>query len=220
MNRPKFQLKRRAFLRGAGTAGLVLPFLESLPERSAFAQDGSKPTFGLFLCTSCGVVGDQFWPSSRGALTTAGLAADSGRATSILADYADRLLMVSGVNYPGFASGCSHADGLAKCLTANTTSGGGNNVTANGPSCDTVIAEKLGVSPLTLYAGIKEGYIDEKLSFSAANKVRAAEGNPYNVYLDLSGLLDPTTGGPSPVANQLAARRKSVNDLVRGDLGS
>ena len=220
MKRPLFQLNRRAFLRGAGTTGLALPFLESLPERSAFAQDGSKPIFGFFLCTSCGVVGNKFWPSQKGQLTTAGMAADSGKATSILADYADRLLIVNGVNYPGFASGCSHADGLAKCLTANGTSGSGNNVTANGPSCDTVIAEKLGVSPLTLYAGIKEGYINEKLSFSGPGKVRAAEGNPYNVYLDLAGLLDPGTGGPSPMANQLAARRKSVNDLVREDLNS
>jgi hypothetical protein len=220
MKRSPFKLDRRAFLRGAGTAGLALPFLEGIPERSAFAAGASTPTFGFFLCTSCGVVGNKFWPGETGELTTAGLAADTTKAVSILADYADRLLMVSGVNYPGSAAGCSHADGLAKCLTASSTSGGSNNVMPSGISCDTVIAEGLGVTPLTLYAGLKGGYIEEKLSFSAPGKVRAAEGNPYNVYLDLAGLLDQSTGEPTPMVDQLVARRKSVNDLVRGDLQS
>jgi len=218
LDRSRFKLNRRAFLRGAGTAGLVLPFLESLPNRSAFAAEGT-PKFGLFLCTACGVVGNKFWPTAAGALTTASMEADE-KATSILAPYADRLLLVSGVNYPGNASGCSHADGLAKCLTAAGTSGGGANVTPTGISCDTAIAEGLGVSPLTLYAGLKGGYIEEKLSFSAPGKVRAAEGNPYNVYLDLAGLLDDSTGTPTPMADFLFERRKSVNDLVRGDLGT
>lgn len=214
----RFKLNRRAFLRGVGTAGLALPFLESLPHRSAFAA-GETPRFGLYLCTSCGVVGNKFWPSSMGALTTEGMSGD-GKAVGILADYADRLLMVRGVNYPGRASGCSHADGLAKCLTAADTTGGGANVVPSGVSCDTVVAEALGVSPLTLYAGLKGGYIEEKLSFSAPGQVRAAEGNPYNVYLDLAGLLDNSTGTPTPMADYLFERRKSVNDLVRGDLSS
>jgi hypothetical protein len=82
-----------------------------------------------------------------------------------------------------------------------------------------VIGEQLGTTPLTLYAGQKGGYIHEKLSFSAGGQVRAAEGNPYNVYLDLAGLLD-ASGQPSPMADQLALRRKSINDLVSGDLNS
>lgn len=215
----RFKLGRRNFLRGAGTAGLVLPFLESLPERSAFAQD-EKPTFGFFICTSCGVVGKNFWPNQTGALTTAGLAGDTSKAVSVLADHADRLLLVRGVNYPGRGSGCSHADGLSKCLTAGDVSGASNLVVPSSVSCDTVIANGLGVQPLTLYAGLKGGYIDEKLSFSAPGTVRAAEGNPYNVYLDLAGLLDKETGEPTPMADQLAISRKSVNDLVRGDINS
>src|SRR6187551_1431807 len=151
MIRSRVKLNRRTFLRGAGTAGLALPFLESIPERSAFAQDGSTPRFGLFLCTSCGVVGNRFWPTELGALTTESMS-DPQKSTSVLADYADRLLMVRGVNYPGRASGCSHADGLAKCLTANETTGGGANVVPSGISADTVIASGLGVNPLTLYA--------------------------------------------------------------------
>ncbi|HEX6273272.1 MAG TPA: DUF1552 domain-containing protein, partial [Polyangiaceae bacterium] len=79
-----------------------------------------------------------------------------------------------------------------------------------------------GVEPLTLYAGLKGGYINEKLSFTAAGQVRAAEGNPYNVYMRLMGLVPPGgtggTGGTSGTANQLVLQRKSVNDLVRAEM--
>ncbi len=225
MNPTKFSKKpdrvfnsRRAFLRGVGTTGLALPFLESLPERSAFAQDGSNAVFGLFIMTSCGVVRPRFWPSSMGALTTQGMAGDTGRAASVLADHADRLLFVEGLGYPNGSVGCGHASGLAQSLTGARISGSGPDVLPDGVSCDHVIAEGLGVNPLTLYAGLKGGYIDEKVSFTAPRTVRAAEDNPYNVYLDLAGLLDSGTGGPTPVAGDLAAKSKSINDLVREDL--
>ena len=48
-------INRRAFLRGAAGVSLALPFLESLPERSAWAA-GDDPIFSLFICTACGVV--------------------------------------------------------------------------------------------------------------------------------------------------------------------
>ena len=35
--RKPFSINRRAFLRGAGTVAIGLPFLEGLPERSAWA---------------------------------------------------------------------------------------------------------------------------------------------------------------------------------------
>ncbi len=223
------RINRRAFLYGAGTAGVALPFLEGMPERSAFAQS-AKPVFGLFVCTANGVVQqyreepERFWPSALGPLTTQNMQADSAeRCTGILAEHADRLLIVRGVNYPAPLSGCGHAQGLVQCLTASGPTGSGNAATSTGPSADTVIANALnppGVSPLTLYSGMKQGYIDEKLSFSSAGQVRAAEGNPYSVYQRLAGLLDPNTGEPTGMADQLAARRKSVNDLIRNDLNS
>lgn len=217
-------LSRRAFLRGAGTLGVGLPFLEGMPSRSAWAQD-ENPVFGLFICTSNGVVQkwsnepEKFWPSATGPLTTASMQADAAeRATGLLAEHASKLLLVRGVNYPGGPPGCGHAQGLVQCLTAAAPTGSANNATSTGPSADTVLAEGLGVEPLTLYSGMKQGYIDEKLSFSAAGKVRAAEGNPYNVYQRLAGLVQPGSGEPSGMADRLALRRKSVNDLVREEL--
>lgn len=228
MNHPRKTINRRAFLYAAGTAGVALPFLEGLPERSAFAQTPPNPVFGLFICTANGVVQasgsepERFWPTALGPLTTAGMSAFAAeRCTGILAQHAARLLIVRGIKYPTGITGCGHAQGLVQCLTGRAPTGSGNLATSTGPSADTVIANGVnsaGVTPLTLYSGMKGGYIDEKLSFSDAGQVRAAEGNPYNVYLRLAGLLDPGTGGPTPEASQLALRRKSVNDLIRDQI--
>jgi hypothetical protein len=98
-------INRRAFLRGAGTVAVGLPFLESLPERSAWAQS-QTPVFGLFIVTSCGVVQkwgsepEKFWPTAVGELTTANMTAMTDRAVGVLADHASRLLVVRGVKYP------------------------------------------------------------------------------------------------------------------------
>jgi hypothetical protein len=234
VNQRKPFVNRRAFLRAAGTLGVGLPFLEGLPERSAFAQ-AETPKFGLFICTANGVVQagggepEKFWPSAEGELTTASMQASAAdRCTGILADHASHLLFVRGINYPYGSSGCGHAQGLVQSLTSSKPTGANNNATSTGPSADTVIAQQLnpmGVDPLTLYSGMKGGYIDEKFSFSAAGQVRAAEGNPYNVYQRLVGLAPPDggaggTGGTGGMADQLALRRNSVNDLIREELNS
>jgi hypothetical protein len=226
------RINRRAFLRGAGGVAIALPFIEGIPERSAFGALPTKPVFAFFICTANGVVqavgGDpeRFWPSALGAIDTAKLTAATDRAASVLAPHAANLLFVKGVNYPGMGGGgCGHADGLVYALTASKPTGSRNNVVSSGESVDTTIAKLVnpaGVDPLTLYSGLKEGYINEKLSFSAAGQVRSAEGNPYNVYKKLMGVATPTgtPGGGTTVLDQLVKRRKSANDLVRAELNT
>lgn len=222
---------RRAFLQTLGSLGLSLPFLEALPERSAWAQSAPPPVFGLFICTANGVVQsfrdepEKFFPPALGALTVAGMQAfASDRATGVLADHADQLTIVRGVKYPFPNNGCGHALGLLQCLTAARPTGTSNTATASGISADTRIADALnpaGVEPLSLYSGLKEGFINEKLSFRAPNQVRAAEGDPWNVYQRLVGLTgSPMASGAPGMADQLVLRRKSVNDLVREELSS
>lgn len=228
------QLNRRAFLRGAGTLAVGLPFLESMPWRSAWAQS-DEPVFSFFICQSCGVVDGEFWPNMTG--PAAGNL--GGYAVSALEPYADRLLIVRGVNFPlSSPSGCGHAQGLSQVLTGVTPSGNGPNAAGGGPSIDTTIASQVnpnGTPPLAMYAGLKGGYINERLSFVSAGQVRAAEGNPYQVYRDLVGLapsggmpaaanpapMDPATmGDTQAVVNEMAVRRNSVNDFVREELNN
>jgi hypothetical protein len=214
---------RRAFLRGAAGITLGLPFLEGLPERSAWAA-GQEPVFSLFIGAACGVVGPSFFPDSTGPLTVAGLTA-AGKATSELARHADNLLFVTGVNWPGLTPrSCSHAQGSCMELTARPSTGSGSQATATGPSADVVIADKVqpGIDPLTLYAGnLHNGYIAERLSFTTTGQVRSAADNPYTLYQQLVGLAAPdgtmTTEGQQ-MAQLLLKSRKSVNDVVRIEL--
>lgn len=214
------RLNRRAFLRGAAGATVALPFLESLPERSAWAAD-EKPVFSLFICAVCGVVPERFFPDQIGPLSSDMLAA-SGKATGHLAQHAEDLLFLSGINWNGQPSGETHAIGLCHALTARKPLTTNQDAMAAGPSADVVIASHVhpDKEPLTLFAGLKGGYIDERLSFDAAGQVRAAEQNPYKLYLELMGLTTPggMTAEAEAAARLLARSRNSIHDLVRDDL--
>src|SRR6185436_6798145 len=116
-----------------------------------------------------------------------------------------------------------HAESLCMALTAVPTATTGNKALAGGPSADWVIARKVqaGTPPLTLFAGQRGGYIDERLSFSEASTLTAAENNPYMLYQKLVGLVSPN-GTPAPGAEEakrlLLTSRKSIHDLVRDEL--
>jgi len=200
---------------------LGLPFLESLPERSAWAA-ASAPVFSLFICAVDGVVPARFFPNALGELTTDGLAA-AGKATSELSAHAKNLLFLRGINWPAGPTGEAHAESLCMALTALPPQGNGSMAMASGPSADWVIANKVqpGVPPLTLYAGRKAGYINERLSFSAAGTVTAASNNPYELYQKLIGVVS-ANGIPTPGTAQaqqlLLESRKSIHDLVRDEL--
>ena len=81
-----------------------------------------------------------------------------------------------------------------------------------------------GADPLTLYAGNRQnGYIAERISFkgAGAGQVRSADDNPYTLYSKLIGLTTAQTAARRPTlrcAAELLSSRKSVNDLVRGEL--
>jgi hypothetical protein len=199
--------------------------LEGLPQRSAWAADGA-PVFSLFIVAANGVVQSKFFPSATGELTTASLSGMTDKATSVLAPHAANLLFVKGVNFPmNGPTACGHAQGLCQALTAAPAGGGGSTAYSNGISADMVIAQAVnaaGADPLTLYAGNrKNGYIAERISFKGAGsgQVRSADDNPYTLYTKLMGLGGDGGGGATdPLAAELLASRKSVNDLVRGEL--
>ena len=92
-------INRRRFLRGAGGVAIALPFLEGLPERSAWAQS-AQPVFSFYIVAACGVVGSKFFPAATGELTTAGLAGATDKATSVLSPHAANLLFIKGINFP------------------------------------------------------------------------------------------------------------------------
>lgn len=213
-------LNRRNFLRGAAGVTLALPFLEGMPERSAWAAD-AKPVFSLFICAVHGVVPERFFPP-LGPITSESLA---GKATAELAAHAKNLLFVSGIRRPGPLND-SHIEGLCEALTAGRDTSPGKQVaTASGPSADTFIAAKVhpGLAPLALYSGNwRNGFSTWNLSFTESGVLSPVIWNPYTLYQELIGL---TTAAGAPASAEKAARllfesRKSIHDLVREDLTS
>jgi len=229
-------VNRRAFLYGAGGIAIGLPFLEGLPERSAWAA-GEEPVFTFFMCAACGVEPKRFWPSGFGDLSS--VLASGDKAVNELKDHAANLLIIKNVDFPNKGpQSCGHAEGLCQALTAATPSSTGSRATASGPSIDYVISQAVnpaGTDPLTLYAGnVNNGFIAQRLSFDTSGKVRSATDNPYKLYQSLVGVAAPAgsgggmtgtggTGGSTPpptVTDWLLTRRQSANDQVKAELNS
>ncbi len=218
-------ITRRRFLSGVGGAVVALPFLESVRwAGKAGAATPTTPVYSFFIrqgngCQQAGYADEpeRFWPRSVGPLTRDALANEnSDRTLSILADYADQLLLVRGTRFAFPAAGCGHSGGLNQCLTAANITGEGATSLATGESVDWFISQRLnqaGVEPLTLMAGPQSAYIAHGLSYSGPAQLRGARNNPFAVYTSLMGL----SGSPE-YAQMLATRRKSVNDLVREEM--
>jgi hypothetical protein len=223
----KNAINRRAFLRGAGTVAIGLPFLEGLPERSAWAA-GSAPVFTMFIVGSCGVEGSSFLPDATGALTTSGLAGMTTKAVSQLSAHAPNLTMLKQINWPQNVKSCGHAEGLCQALTAIVPGSTGHGAYAGGLSADVAIGKAVnptGLDPIILYSAAKGAYIADRISWrgAGADQLRAGDQNPYTLYQKLVGLTTTTGTGTTttdPVAAELAATRKSVNDLVRAELNA
>ena len=220
------KLKRRRFLAGIAGATVALPFLESVAfeKTGRVNADSETPRFSMFFKQGNGVQQasgsepDRFWPSETGPLTRDILAnRDSGRAISELADYADQLLVVAGTRMPFGGGSCGHARGLAQLLTARQWLVGDRHARGGGESIDWLIGRTCnpeGVEPLNLAAGPVEGnYVSGNPSYSGRDRLRPVQNNPAAVYAGLFG------DGGGEFADQIGARRRSVNDLVRAEMG-
>jgi hypothetical protein len=218
---------RRRFIRGVGGAVLGLPALEAFTARKAHAAGTGR--FTIFMAQANGSIQgtggdpDMFWPKATGPITTASLAADADRATSELKDHASKLLLIKGIGFPfGNPVGCGHSAGCNQMLTASKPSGRSNRSLPGGESIDVRMARELApnpmrVDPLTLFAGKKDGYLDDAMSYRAGGAVRAGRNNPMDAYMAMTGL--DSIGKTDPALLQkLAARRKSVNDLLRTEI--
>jgi hypothetical protein len=219
---------RRGFLRGLGSMAVALPFLETLQPRKTRAQPmAAPPRYAVFIRQANGVAQagngepDRFWPHNLGALSTASMQAESDRAVTELANYASKLLLVSGTKFGFPGNGCGHSGGANQVLTAAKVSDDpmGQYSLAMGESVDNRIARELnpeGREPLTLLTGPTQGYLPIVLSYRDAKQLRGAENDPFNAYKRMTGLA----GMDAATIAQVATRRKSVNDLVRGQLQS
>lgn len=209
---------RRRFLAASGGLALPLPFLGSL-HGCAGDKDDAAAVLGhplVVVRPGSGVVqadGDEpegFWPRDLGAISTASLAGrDADRVISELADYAARMLLVRGTYFPFEPTREEHAGGGNQLLTAARPGPPTETVMtyALGESIDSWIARQHpenGGEPLTLYAGIRENYGEEVLSYRGPLDLRGAEDDPWQAYQRLIGGQREKYG--------------SINDLVLDQL--
>ncbi|MGF1467102.1 MAG: DUF1552 domain-containing protein [Sandaracinaceae bacterium] len=218
---------RRTVLRGAAGAALTLPFLEGLSGRRAAADDATPP-FAVFFRQANGVATawtdlegygvepERFWPRSAGTLTPGNV---EGRALDELTAYLPRLLVIGGVNMYPFPYGEAHARGALGLLTgqgAVIPDAGEASVPA-GESLDHRIGRELnpdGRDSLFLQAGPGVGMGGPCISWRGPGQRRSALRDPANAYLAV--VRDAEDDGA--LEEQLFARGRSVNDLVRGQM--
>jgi hypothetical protein len=233
-----FRMNRRLVLRGAGGLMLGLPLLEGLMPREAAAQDAVRSPFVLFFISDNGVVQagvtlngggepEKFWPTATGTLTKDKMLADKPtRSTGELSDYAEKMLIVRGVNLPFGSTGCSHSAADAQILTGAKITSGGTNCLATGISVDTAIAAAKnppGRDPLVLHAGMFSpggtGFdIPGYVSYVKANQARVYIDSPYKAYQAIIGVVGngtTATSADSQALAQRALRSKSINDILR-----
>jgi len=220
---------RRLFLTGTAGVTLGLPFLETFASKMVRAASPTDPGFVVFMrqgngCSQALPYSDppepeMFWPRNLGTLSTASMLADGDRALSELSSHAEKLLLVRGVRGAFSISGCGHARGALQALTAQPTGDAeaSNNSLALGESLDNRIARELnpeGRGPLTLAAMRPFNFLDSVLSYRGPNDRRGAQTNPKVAFDDIMGLVELDESS----ANAIAARRSSVNDLVRDQM--
>jgi hypothetical protein len=230
-------------LRGAGGLMLGLPLLETFMPRDATAAAAMPSPFTLIVVGDNGVVQsgvtlggaaepERFWPTAGGALTRDGMLADKPtRSIGELSDYADKLLVVKGVNLPYNSTGCSHSAADAQILTSAKITAGSTNAVATGISVDTAIAKaknEPGRDPLVLHAGMFSpggtGFdIPGYVSYVAPNQPRVYIDSPYKAYQAIIGVIGDGGGGTSDEeqAQILRANRsKSINDILRPQISA
>ncbi|MGK4007363.1 DUF1552 domain-containing protein [Sorangium sp. So ce1036] len=227
-------MNRRIFLRGLGGACVAAPFLGSIIDRTARAEQATPPRRLIVMYTHYGCITTRFFPKkSHGPLTAADLEPTT---LKHLAPYVDKLLMPRGIRAMNeWTAKMERGQGNDRHLQVNASFFTCHPVTPNsddpfdfsqatkfnakptGPSLDHVMARQLSPDgePLFMRVGGRGVSSDSAISFSAPMTRYHGLGAPAEILAKLTGLFaDPL---PSPDTYQ-AIRGKSIIDIVRDDL--
>ncbi|HYQ17001.1 MAG TPA: DUF1552 domain-containing protein [Polyangiaceae bacterium] len=233
------QTTRRIFLRGLGGALVAAPFLSSVFERSAKAQQAA-PRRTIVMFTHYGCVTNKWFPSKLdGELTANDLLPTT---LAPLAPFASKLLMPRGIramnewtaNNKGAGMGRgqgvdSHIQVSGSAFTLQPVSPNINDPFGFqtftrfvpkpvGPSLDYVMAQQLSPGGAPLFMNTT-GQVSESaqsaISYSAADTLGRGS-NANQAFTSLTNLFQPNQ---PPSADSWAIKKgKTIADIVRGDL--
>jgi hypothetical protein len=211
-------LSRRSFLGSLGAAGVgatLIPLLESE------ADTGELPKRIILLCSSNGTVHDQWKPGFEGGTL------QLSPVLAPLEEHKDDLVVLDGLGW-GYGDGPG-VDHMRICMLWNGTpmldGTDFQNSTGDRPcgwgggiSVDQAIAAEIGhQTPFSsLEFGVQNGgsHIYSRVSYAGPNQPIPPEDNPYGMF----DRLFSEFGHSEAELAALRARRKSVIDVVRGNL--
>lgn len=218
-------LRRRHFLGAAGNAALATAMAPFVPlfHKPARADKG-YPKRLLLIFTGNGTVEREFWPVGDGANFTF----KPGSITEPLAPFAKKLIFPRGLKRKTSGGG-AHEQNIGGLWTGcGLVSGFGY---PRGPSIDQVIVNAL--NPTTAFKSLQFGVqcdsfnpggnkaVLKCMTYSGSNAPLKPEDNPAAMFSKLmlpATAAAPMPGMPSPELERLLARRKSVLDVLNGDL--
>jgi hypothetical protein len=200
------RLSRRTFLRGAGVA-MTLPLLESMSPAiaadtvAAAAPAAAVPRRMVFICTTLGIHGPNFFPEGAGGRDYA-----LSPYLQTLAAHRDRFTVFSGVSHPDVDGG-HHSESSYLTAAAHP----GSNSFRNTVSLDQLVAEKIGVE--TRFPSLALGTSRGSLSYTRSGTQIPSERRPSQIFKKLF-----LTGTPQEVQEQVRRLKEgqSIMDTVLG----
>lgn len=227
-------MKRRLFLRGVGGAALAAPFLSSLAERKANAQDNggdltTNPRRLVIFYTQNGCITNRWFPTTEDGVLSA--ADFTGKTLEPLAtaNLVEKLLFPRGfgmfpkgnVTVNGESYFDPHDQGMGSKLTAAPIDSSGDHW-ALGRSLDHVAADYVnqgGGGPLVVSVSAFNN-VKGIVSYTGPREPYQPETSLSNVYSGLTGVFQGGEGTVMTEADHRVARGNSIIDVVRRDLDS
>lgn len=201
------RIGRRQFTAGLGASLLAAPLLRFLSGEARAATPLAKRLIIFF--SPNGTV-HQYWRPSG---TETAFTFPAGSMLEPLNRHLSKLLVCEGID---FVEVDNHEAGMANMLTG----GGTAQNPSGGLSVDQYIARKVGDGSRfqSLEFGVQTSLwgaaTSTRMCYSAPGVFASPEDNPRNGFQRLFGAL----GGDAAAADKLLRRRKSMLDLVRGEL--
>ena len=204
------RLQRRQALKSLGALGLAAPFMNLLQDeaRAQTGVGGSGPRNLMVFFSPNGVVHQQWRPRVTGEQFE--LLDD--QVLTPLRPHHDDLIILDGLN---FYTGNNHEGGMAAMLT------NGVGPSTNGRSVDQMIAAHIGGDdrfPSLEFGILTDPWgasIQTRMCYTDAQQWLHPDANPQSMYRRMFGAVSSDAAAIAAVA----ARRQSVIDLVRGELG-
>lgn len=202
------RIGRRSFVHSAALAAVAAPFL-TLFRADSYAGGSTHARRIVFFFTPNDTI-HRFW---RPAVSGATFTFPAGSILEPLTPIKRHLVVLDGID---FRNTSNHEGSMAAMLTG----AGGAGTATMGTSVDQYLARAVGSSIhlASLELGVQTsawgGNAQTRMSYASAGRYVPPDDDPASVYRRLFAGMMPTPGMIDP----LMARRRSVLDLVRGEL--